>query len=71
MILLRELTEAWVGNKSWQSSPRSFTADYSRRLKLVSLAVQTASESKVDRAIKSCDSEEVVVASEELASFLM
>ncbi|CAE1178594.1 unnamed protein product [Acanthosepion pharaonis] len=73
-MIQRELTGAVVGNAWWgklKSKIRTFAADFSRRLNLDRRAAQTALEEKVDRAVKSRVSGDIVLAKAELASLLI
>lgn len=69
LTVKQELTGVVIKNK--KSSIRLSTADFSRWLKLVRIAVQTTLESIVERPIKSEDSVKVVLVRSRLTSLLI
>lgn len=68
MILTIQKNDGWdnLKSKSWSSA-----AEKSTRLNLDRLVSQTACEEKVNRAVKSSDSGDVILAWADLASMLM
>ena len=70
-LIKRELTWAIIGNRWWgnlKDSIRSFTADYSRKLKLDMVAEQRSIKDKLDRAVLAGGSGQVNIVKAELAS---
>ena len=73
LMIKQELTRAIIGNRWWgnlKDSIRSFSADYSRRLKLDMVAEQRSIKDKLDRAVLAGDSGQVNLAKAELASLI-
>ena len=58
----------WWGNLKDSKGFRSFAADYSRRLKLDTVAEQRSTKDKLDKAVLAGDSKQVNVAKAKLAS---